>query len=232
MQQINCLIIDDEPIARDLLVEYCSYMTALNIVAICTTAFEARAIILNRTVDLVFLDVNMPVLDGISFIKTLRNPPQIIITTAYREHAITAFDVGACDYLVKPFSLERFMQSVDKASKLLLPEQPVTGANKEYILIKAENKIFNVKTEDVLFAESKGNYTHIFFKDKVLKPKLSLSAFEQLVPSGQFLRVHRSFIINRTKIKHIEGNIIAIDKYEVPLGSSFKERFTNDLNSK
>jgi DNA-binding LytR/AlgR family response regulator len=232
MQQINCLIIDDEPIAKDLLVEYCSYMSMLNVVAVCATAFEAREIILGKPVDLIFLDINMPVLDGISFVKTLKNPPQIIITTAYREHAVTAFDVGASDYLVKPFSLERFMQAVDKAGKLLSPEQTITGTNKEYILIKTENKIFNVKTEDVLFAEAKGNYTHIFFIDKVLKPKLSLSAFEQLVPSGQFLRVHRSFIINRTKIKHIEGNLITINKYEVPVGSSFKEQFINTLNLK
>lgn len=229
MPQIKCIIVDDEPIARDLLVEYCSYMTALNVVATCATAFEAREIILSQPIDLVFLDINMPVLDGISFIKTLKNPPQIIITTAYREHAIPAFDIGASDYLVKPFSLERFMQAIDKVSKHLSPEQSISNIGKEFMLIKTDSKIFNVKTTEVLFAEAKGNYTHIFFKDQVLKPKLSLSAFEQLLPSDEFLRVHRSFIINRTKIKHIEGNIIAIDKYEIPIGSSFKERFKNGL---
>jgi len=231
MQHIKCIIVDDEPIARDLLVEYCSHLTSLNVVAACASAFEAREIMLTQTIDLVFLDINMPVLDGISFIKTLKNPPRVIITTAYREHALTAFDIGAGDYLVKPFSLQRFMQAIERVTKYLRPEQSISNIGKEFILIKTDSKIFNVKTADVLFVEAKGNYTHIFFKDQVLKPKLSLSAFQQLVPPGGFLRVHRSFIVNRTKIKHIEGNIITIDKYKIPLGSSFKEHFTNGLNS-
>ncbi len=232
MQRIKCVIIDDEPVARDLLVEYCSYLNILEVVAVCGNAFEAREVLLNQHIDLVFLDINMPVLDGISFLKTIKNPPQVIFTTAYRKHALTAFDLAACDYLVKPFSLERFMQSIDKASNYFGAAQKLTINSNEYILVKTENKIHNVKTNEVLFAEAKGNYTHIFFTDQVLKPKLALSGFEKLLLPGQFLRIHRSFIINKTKIKHIEGNRIYIEKYEIPVGSSFKEDFIKALNLK
>lgn len=228
MQNLNCIIVDDEPIARKILVDYCSYMPVLNVVAVCGNAFEAREILLNQKIDLVFLDISMPVLNGISFWGTIKDRPQVIFTTAYKKYATTAFDLAACDYLIKPFSLDRFMQAVDKASKHFAPTQ--TAISTEYILVKTENKIHNIKTDEILFAEAKGNYTHIFFEEQVLKPKLALSGLEKSLPTGQFFRVHRSFIINRTKIKHIEGNRIFINNYEIPIGSNFKESFMATLN--
>lgn len=230
MQNLNCIIVDDEPIARTILIDYCSYMPVLNVVAVCGNAFEAREILLNQKIDLIFLDINMPVLDGISFLGTIKNPPQVIFTTAYKNHALTAFDLDACDYLVKPFSLDRFIQAVDKASRHFVPVQAPLSSGIEYILVKTENRIHNVKTDEILFAEAKGNYTHIFFDDQVLKPKLALSGLEKLLPPTSFFRVHRSFIINKTKIKHIEGNRIFINNYEIPIGSNFKEGFMAILN--
>ncbi|MBE9602356.1 LytTR family DNA-binding domain-containing protein [Pedobacter sp. MC2016-24] len=231
MQTIRCLIIDDEPIARALLADYCSYMNNLEVIALCADTFQAREIISNQLVDVIFLDINMPVLDGISFLKTLKNPPQVIFTTAYRKYATTAFDLAACDYLVKPFSLERFIQAVDRAMQYLTQvPQEMNHEDKEYILVKSENKIYNLKTADVLFAEAKGNYTHIVFSDQVLKPKLALTALEAQLPPARFLRVHRSFIINKTMINHIAGNRIMIDRHEIPLGNSFKESFAKALH--
>ncbi len=220
MQHIKCLIVDDEPIARNLLVEYCGYLTNLEVVGVCEDAFQAREYLMSREVDLIFLDINMPLLDGISFLKTIKNLPQVIFTTAYRKFAVTAFDLAACDYLVKPFSLDRFIQAVDKVkTKHEIP------SNSGYILVKAEGITYQVKPEGIIFAEAKGNYTHIFEESRVLKPKLPLSEVEKLLPVGQFIRVHRSFIINREKILHIEANNIHFQGHVIPLGASFREGF-------
>lgn len=236
MQNLNCIIVDDEPIARKILDDYCKYLPVLNIAAVCGNAFEAREILLSQKIDLIFLDINMPVLDGISFFGTINNPPQVIFTTAYKKYATTAFDLSACDYLVKPFSLDRFMQAVDKASKFLAASNHFTVdhsvvTNNDYILIKTENKIYNVKKDEIYYVEAKGNYTHVFLEEGILKPKMALSSIEKLLPVGHFFRVHRSFIINRTRIKHIEGNRIFIHNSEIPIGSNFKESFMLTLST-
>ena len=121
MTPIDCLIVDDEPIARDIIRTYCTHLPYLRVAGICGTALEARAALMQQKVDIVFLDINMPVMDGISFLKTLKTPPQVIFTTAYKEYAVDAFDLAACDYLLKPFSLERFIVAVDKALEKLQP---------------------------------------------------------------------------------------------------------------
>src|SRR5215216_2173562 len=123
MKQFNCLIVDDEPIARQIVETYCSHLPDLKVVASCATVFEAKTFLQNQSIDILFLDINMPVLDGVSFLKTLKNPPQVIFTTAYKEYAIDAFDLSACDYLLKPFSLDRFLMAVDKA--LMALRKPV-----------------------------------------------------------------------------------------------------------
>lgn len=225
MQRIRCLIVDDEPIARNLLVDYCSYLTNLEVVAVCEDAFQARECLMNQQIDLIFLDVNMPLLDGISFLKTIKNTPQVIFTTAYREFAVNAFDLAACDYLVKPFSLERFIQAVDKVQMNPVPAKQEVPEEMRYILVKAEGITYQVKPCEIVFAEAKGNYTHIVGKSRTVKPKLALSEVEKLLPADDFLRVHRSFIINRQKIMHIEGNSIHLDKHVVPLGGSYREVF-------
>ena len=229
MQRIRCLIVDDEPIARNLLVDYCGYLNALEVVAVCEDAFQARECLMNQQIDLVFLDINMPLLDGISFLKTLKTLPQVIFTTAYRKFAVTAFDLAACDYLVKPFSLDRFIQAIDKVKINLAPTKQEVINESPYMLVKAEAITYQVKPEEIVFAEAKGNYTHIVGETRILKPKLSLSEFEKVLPAGQFLRVHRSCIINRDKIAHIEGNIIHLGKHVIPLGGSYREVFFDAL---
>src|SRR5690348_525957 len=119
MKQFNCLIVDDEPIACDIIVHYCSHLSFLHVTAVCGNAFEAKSILINNPIDIILLDIHMPVLDGLSFLKTLRHPAQIIFTTAYKDYAVDAFELTACDYLLKPFSLERFIIAVDKAVDIL-----------------------------------------------------------------------------------------------------------------
>lgn len=234
MQEINCLIVDDEPIARDIVKTYCGHLPPLKVVAVCGNALEAKAVLQQQKIDLVFLDINMPLLDGVAFLKTLRNQPQIIFTTAYKEYAIDAFDLSACDYLLKPFSLERFIVAVDKAlDKLQKPFIPVyeppEPKTEDYMFIKADGKIYKVQFIDLLYAEAHGNYTKVITNQHTLLPTMTFSGFEDLLPKSQFLRIHRSFIINKSRIGHIEGNRVFINNTELPIGSNYRETFLKEL---
>jgi DNA-binding LytR/AlgR family response regulator len=234
MNTIHCLVVDDEPIARDIIITYCSHLPALKVVASCENALDAKAALQQHKIDLLFLDINMPVLDGISFLKTVKHPPQIIFTTAYKEYALDAFDLSACDYLLKPFSLERFIIAVDKAMDRINTPTSLKTTDTEvkedpFIFIKADGKIFKLPFDDLLYAEAKGNYTGIVTTTSTLMPVMTFSAFEDLLPKGTFLRVHRSFIINKSRITHIEGNRVFIGNTEIPIGSNYKEEFIKML---
>ncbi|MEO6845455.1 MAG: LytTR family DNA-binding domain-containing protein [Ginsengibacter sp.] len=231
MTQVNCLIVDDEPIACDIIGHYCSHLPFLNVVAVCCNAFEARDVLNDNQIDIIFLDIHMPVLDGLSFLKTLRRLPQIIFTTAYKEYAVDAFDLTACDYLLKPFSLERFIVAVDKAIDKLnaTNNMPHDETSPDHFFIKAEGKIYKISYEELLYAEAKGNYTKVVTINKIILPAISFSSFEKLLASNAFVRVHRSFIINKSKVESIEGNSILINKVIIPIGSSYKENFLKCL---
>jgi DNA-binding LytR/AlgR family response regulator len=234
MEKFNCLIVDDEPIAREIIQTYCSHFQYLEVLASCGNALEAKTVLQRQKVDILFLDINMPVMDGISFLKTLKSQPQVIFTTAYKEYAIDAFDLSACDYLLKPFSLDRFIIAVDKALEklqglqVLMPETVDTKAE-DYVFIKTEGKIFKIRYDDLFFAEAKGNYTQIVTAHHILLPAMTFSKFEEMLPRSIFLRVHRSFIINKSKIGHVEGNRVYINNTEIPIGSNFKDAFLKEL---
>ena len=234
MTPIDCLIVDDEPIARDIIRTYCAHLPYLRVAGICGTALEARAALMQQKVDIVFLDINMPVMDGISFLKTLKTPPQVIFTTAYKEYAVDAFDLAACDYLLKPFSLERFIVAVDKALEKLQPAgNPLvhSGESKEddFLFLKADGRIYKIMHDDLLYAEANGNYTKVCTAQHTLLPAMTFSGFEELVPKSRFLRSHRSFIINKSKIDHIEGNRVFIQNTEIPIGSNYREQFLKQI---
>ncbi|WP_428660163.1 LytR/AlgR family response regulator transcription factor [Runella sp.] len=232
MPQINCLIVDDEPIAREIIKAYCSHLPMLHIVASVGNALEAKTILQTQKVDILFLDINMPVLNGIAFLKTLKNQPQVIFTTAYKEYAVDAFDLAAIDYLLKPFSLERFIVAVDKAlERLNVAEQGITENEKteDYLFLKADGKIYKIMHDELLFAEAQGNYIKIITPQNTLLPSMTFSSFEELLPKSLFLRVHRSFIINKAKITHIEGNRVFIQNHEIPIGSSYRDDFLKSL---
>ena len=233
MKQFNCLIVDDEPIARDIIINYCSYLPLLHIAATCGNALEAKNILQEQSIHIIFLDIHMPVLDGIGFLHTLKNPPQIIFTTAYKEYAVNAFDLAACDYLVKPFSLERFIVAVDKAlERLNAPDKKTLQINPitdDCIFIKTDGKIYKIKHDELLYAEAKGNYTRIVTSSNMITPNISFTSFEKMLPAALFVRVHRSFIINKSKIDHIEGNRLFINKAEISIGRNYKESFLKSL---
>lgn len=228
---IKCMIVDDEPIARDIIIGFCVHFPILDIIGSCANALEARNVLQENQIDLMFLDIQMPVLDGMSFYRTLKNPPLVIFTTAYKEHAAQAFDVEAIDYLIKPFSLDRFMVAIDrmvaKISRTEIPKiaQNVSHDPNGHIFIRSEGKIYKLSNDEILYAEANGNYTNIITDSGVISPTLTFASFSAQLSQTVFIRVHRSFIINRSRIKHITGNIITIDKFEVPIGSSYRETF-------
>jgi DNA-binding LytR/AlgR family response regulator len=229
---INCLIVDDEPIAREILRNYCSHLPYLKIIAECGNALEAKSWLLRQPADLLFLDIHMPVLDGLAFLTTLKNPPQVIFTTAYKEYAVNAFDLAACDYLVKPFSLERFIVAVDKAIDKVtrMPAAPAEEPPSDaYIFIKTDNKIYRLQQQEWLYAEAQGNYTKIVTTGSTLLPYLSFSGFEQLLPRDFAIRVHRSYLVNKSKITLIEGNRIFIGQKEIPIGANYKAAFLKEI---
>ena len=234
MKKVACLIVDDEPIAREIIQTYCNHLPILTVVGSCDNALDAKSELQKQPVDILFLDINMPILNGIAFLKTLKNQPQVIFTTAYKEYAVDAFDLAACDYLLKPFSLERFIVAVDKALERLQPVSAQIQGNNEakteaYTFVKTDGKIYKVLYEDLLFAEANGNYTKISTTHGTLLPTMTFSSLADLLPKTLFVRIHRSFIVNKAKITHIEGNRVFIDKQEIPIGSNYREEFLKEL---
>lgn len=233
MDNVKCVIVDDEPIAREIIQNYCNHLPYLQVLASCGNALEAKLVLQQQKTDILFLDINMPVIDGISFLKTIKHPPQIIFTTAYKNYALDAFDLAACDYLLKPFSLERFIVAIDKAVEKIKPasllQESAGTKSEDYVFIKTDGKIYKIFFDDLLYAEASGNYTKIVTTQHSLTPTMTFSSFETLLPKNIFLRIHRSFIVNKSKIGHIEGNRVYINDTEIPIGNNYKEGFLKEL---
>jgi DNA-binding LytR/AlgR family response regulator len=234
---ITCLIIDDEPVARNIIRNYCSHLPFIKVVGEFGNALEAKAFLSEHNTNQLFLDIHMPVLSGIGFLKSLKYKPLVIFTTAYQEHAVNAFDLNAVDYLLKPFSLERFIIAVDKAKeKLDTPGNPAfeqtTTIGRDHFFVKAEGKIIKVVFAECLYIEAQGNYTKIVTLNAIILTKMSLSDTIALLPITTFTRVHRSYIINKTLVNAIEGNRVFIKGREVPVGPAMKELLLKELGLK
>ena len=226
------LIIDDEPIAHRIIEKYCDNLPYLKKIGNCYNAFEAMQMINENEVDLLFLDINMPKLTGFEFLKTLSNPPKVIVTTAYKEFAFEGFELNISDYLLKPFSFERLVKAVNKtlvSERTVAPKQVITPSQEtsaSRFFIKGDKKHHQISSEDILYIEAYGNYTKIYFKDEMLVSHEKISGFMDILPDSNFLRVHKSFIVAIDKIKLIEGNRIIILDYTIPIGQTYK----NEVN--
>lgn len=239
MMTYRCLIADDEPIARQIIETYCSHLPYLQVLASCGNALEAKQILQQQEVDILFLDINMPVIDGLSFLRSLKKTPAVILTTAYREYAVEAFELAVSDYLVKPFSLERFMKAVDKAMEKIqsaavttTPSSVITStenSSTDYLFLKTDRKIYRINYADLLYAEASGNFTRFVTTTEVLTVGMTFTSAEELLPKHLFIRIHRSFIISKSKISLIEGNRVYIGKTEIPVGNSYKEDFLREI---
>ncbi|MCE3229445.1 MAG: DNA-binding response regulator [Bacteroidetes bacterium] len=236
----NCLIVDDEPIARKIVQAYIEKLPNLECTVQAKNAIEALEI-LNKDpgIEIVFLDINMPNLSGMSMAKILNTPPKIIFTTAYTEYAIESYEINAVDYLLKPFSFERFAKAAFKAIDLI--EKSKTGLTPEIkteeqqIFIKSEGKNYPVSVNDILYCEAKKNYTKIVLKnDKTYLPLIPLSKFEDELKaiSSNFIRVHRSFIVSSKEIASVGAQQVFIGKYKIPLGEQYKIDFFEKIGIK
>ena len=229
---IKYIIVDDEHIAHDIIKGYCDALPNLSLVEHCYDAIEAMECLRKTKVDLVFLDLNMPKLKGFEFLKTLQNPPKVIVTTAYQEHALEGYELNIVDYLLKPFSFERFVKAINKVeisnntSKI---RSSSTSNVTESIFIKSNKKHIQVNLNTILFVEAVGNYCKIVTEDEEIQVREKISDFISLLPQEIFLQVHKSFIVSKTHIKSIEGNRIFIRDYIIPIGKVYKINLTKLL---
>ncbi len=226
---IHCIIIDDEPLSQDVLKKYLEDLPNFNLVAVCDDAFEASAVLQHSEVDLVFLDVNMPRLSGLQFFKSLTNPPLVIFTTAYPEYALEGYEVDAVDYLLKPFSMERFLRAVNKAAEKLrykVKERPLA---EDFIWLKSDKKLHKVNRDSIMFVAACGDYVKVVTAEgSILVHETLQNMFDQLNDS-RFLRVHKSYIISVDKIEYVEGNRLKIGNENIPVGQVYREEFQQRL---
>ena len=218
---IRCMIIDDEPLSIRVIEKYLKDLPQLQLVASCKNAFEAMEVLRQEAISLIFLDINMPKLSGISFLKTLKNPPIVIFITAYPEYAVEGFELEALDYLLKPFSFERFLKAVNRAeAKLAIPSQEHLNP---HLFVKADKKLYKIEFRNILYLQAFGDYVKVFTKEKTLLVKERLTKLETELPTTMFQRIHRSHIISFSEIQFIEGNQVQIGTTKLPIAATYKE---------
>ncbi|MGH1365940.1 MAG: LytR/AlgR family response regulator transcription factor [Calditrichia bacterium] len=230
---ISYIIVDDEPIAHRVIETYCKDLAFMNLQANCYDALQALDFLRDNQPDIIFLDMNMPKLRGFDFLRTLDNPPQVIVTSAHKEFALEGFELSVCDYLLKPFGFERFLKAVNKAINTFSAKAPegtthvaatMTGkSGKESLFLKGEKKYHQVAIADILFVEAKGNYCELTLPKKVILTPEKISVLAKTLPSSKFMRVHKSFIAGITHIEEIEGNMIHIGKATLPIGRVYRK---------
>ena len=226
---IKCVIVDDEPLSIRVLEKYLAELPQLQLVARCKNAFEAMEVLRKEAIDLIFLDINMPKLSGISFLKTLKKPPLVVFVTAYPEYAVEGFELEALDYLLKPFSFERFLKAVNRAEEKLNPRSQ--GQLSSYLFVKADKKLYKVEFSTILYLQAYGDYVRIFTKEKTLLTKERLSNIETELPKTLFQKIHRSHIISLAAIQFIEGNQVQIGTTKLPIATTYKEELMLKLKN-
>ena len=224
MHPLKCLIIDDEPLAQNVIENYLKNVAYIELIAKCDNALSALTWIKKHTIDLIFLDISMPFISGIDFIKTLQNPPAIILTTAHKEFAVESYELNVLDYLLKPISFERFLKAVNKlerdVSRVIKPVIDDTESE-TFIYVKSEKKNVKILLKEILFIESLKDYIKIQTPTKAIITQVPISAIEQRLPDG-FLRIHRSFIVAKDKITAYTQHDFEIGKYQIPIGRNYK----------
>ncbi|MFC1725925.1 LytR/AlgR family response regulator transcription factor [candidate division KSB1 bacterium] len=230
--KIKCIIVDDEPIAHDVLEEHISAVESLELVGKFYDPVEAVNYLSNQSVELIFLDIKMPKLSGIEFLDTMINPPMIIITSAYSEFALEGFEHSVLDYLLKPISFSRFLKAVNKAvgkPDKSFQDSAVDHAAADFIYLKSDKIIHRIKLADITYIESWGNYIKVYYNKQMLLVTDTMNNIEKALPNEKFVRTHRSFIVSIDKIEQLEGNLIRIGRDEIPIGKHYKLMFEKTI---
>ena len=223
---VSCIIVDDEPLAREVLERYIGDCPLITLEASCSNAFEAMDLLDRHPVGIVFLDINMPKLSGLSMLRSLEKPPEVVFTTAYPEFAVEGFELDAADYLVKPFSFERFLKAVNKAVKKIEIQKNATLAIKEQqqvLIVRADRKIYQIEYPSILFLEAMGDYVRIHTDTGVITCYETMKNLEEVLRGEYFLRVHRSYMVAIEKISFLEGNRLRVKENDIPVGQSYRE---------
>lgn len=220
----RCLIVDDEPLARQLMEAHIRQVKSLQVMGSCETAVEAFDCLHRHPVDLLFLDIQMPGITGLNFLKSLKNPPRVIFTTAYMEYAVEAFELEAVDYLLKPITFERFIKAIQKITP---PKEMVTTAKEQItddaIFVKVNKRLMRIAYPDIYYIEGSGDYIKVVTGTGTHLSYQSLNRIEELLPHQQFMRIHKSFIVNRKHIQFLEGSLVRILDKELPVGVTYKD---------
>jgi DNA-binding LytR/AlgR family response regulator len=231
---MKCLIIDDEPLARDLIESYVRRMENLTLVKTCGNALDAFPLLQQKQIDLIFLDIQMPQLTGIDLIKSLQDRPKVILTTAYREYAAEAFDLDVIDYLIKPVTFDRFLRAVGKiyhAAPPVVEENPVMKSfDDAYIFLREDREMIKVFLKDILYIESLRDYVRVKTAATQIVTYQKISFLEQKLPEREFVRIHRSFIVAVDKVSSFTFNSVKIGDIEIPLGRNYKQQAMKVLN--
>ena len=229
--KIHCIIIDDEPLARKGLREYIQDVDFLELVGEFDNPLKATECFEDQKIELMFLDIHMPKLTGIEFLRSLQHPPQVIFTTAYPQYAVEGFDLNVVDYLVKPISFDRFLKSVMKAKEVLSRQPASTSQSSadDYVFIKADNKLVKIFYHEILFVEALQNYVSIHTKTKKYITYLTFKSIEEYLPIDRFIKTHKSYIISASKIDNIDGNDIRIGEHHIPISRTSKDQVMERL---
>jgi len=234
--KVRCIIIDDEPLAITLIEAHIAKIPNLEVIATCNNALDGFEALKSNEVDLMFLDIQMPLLTGIEFLKSLSNPPKVIFTTAYREYAIESYELDVVDYLLKPISFDRFFKAINKYFKTVESKYTTEIDNSEkeqnpdFIYVNVNKKHYKVLFSEILYAESLKDYVQIHTKEKTIVTKDKISDFEQKLPE-HFIRTHRSYIVNMDKITAYTSHDVELGALEIPIGVSYKKQLLKILKT-
>jgi DNA-binding LytR/AlgR family response regulator len=225
MQRYNCIIVEDEPLAAEVIKDYILQVPFLELKGICTDALYAMDLLQKEKIDLVFLDIHLPKLKGLDFVKALKKPPQIIITSAYQEYALQGYELNVVDYLLKPIEFSRFVMAVNKVKERVPAETlpPAAVTERAALFFNVSKKRVKVYIDEILFIESLKEYIRITTKDKSILTKFQLGQIEEMLAKNGFLRIHRSFLVAKNKIDAFSATDVEINGKQIPIGRSYKE---------
>ncbi|GGE92336.1 two component transcriptional regulator, LytTR family [Chishuiella changwenlii] len=225
-KKLKCLIIDDEIAAHYVLVDYIAKLPYLELSGECFNAIDAIVFLHQNPIDLIFLDINMPDLSGLEFLKTLQNPPKVILTTAYKDYAIEGFELGVSDYLLKPIAFQRFAKATERVYNVVYSAlNIVKNSESQYIFIKVERDNIKIMVEDIFYIQSEGNFSKIFLKDKFLLTSTTTSELENKLPHHLFMRIHKSYIVGLKKIERFDTKSVTVNNVYIPIGITYRREF-------
>lgn len=224
---LNCIIVDDEPLSQDVIRDFIEACPELNLSGICNDALEAGQLLKHKEIDLLFLDINMPKLSGIGFVKSLKEPPLFILVTAYPEFALEGFEVDAVDYLLKPVSFERFRTAVNRALERFSSRDEIM----QHLMVRANKKDYRLNFDEIMYLEAQGDYVRFVTETQSLMVHGTMKDFIAKLPENKFGRIHKSYVVSLAKVVYLEGNQVNLGDVKLPLSLSFKDAFLSKLNA-